>query len=160
MTHSTRGGKPHGYRDQSLPLDITQGVVLRRDSDRMDGGARVYTNVPHLFHHHSPTGFEWGYAGSGPTDLAFNITEWFLRHLGWDCAPMQTYSGDRVFRFAWRLRQEVKRRWIVSIRAEGGTIPYAELRAYFSLQIKGARIAGEDDEPMSWAGYHPQGGRR
>ena len=30
-------------------------------------------NVSHSIVHHSPTGFEWGYGGSGPADLALNI---------------------------------------------------------------------------------------
>ena len=30
-------------------------------------------NVPHSIVRHSPSGFEWGYGGSGPADLALNI---------------------------------------------------------------------------------------
>ena len=36
-------------------------------------GDEVYTNVPWSCIEHSPCGFEWGYAGSGPSDLALNI---------------------------------------------------------------------------------------
>lgn len=29
--------------------------------------------LPHAIRRHSPDGFEWGYVGSGPSDLALNI---------------------------------------------------------------------------------------
>ena len=58
------------FHDQPLDLPIEQrGIVLRRT------GHDVLTNVPHLVVHHSPTGYEWGYGGSGPADLALNILD-------------------------------------------------------------------------------------
>jgi len=41
------------------------------------------TNVPYLVLHHSPTGFAWGFNGSGPTDLGLNLGEYFCRKFGW-----------------------------------------------------------------------------
>ncbi|HEY4690222.1 MAG TPA: DUF6166 domain-containing protein [Anaerolineae bacterium] len=40
-----------------------------------DGDAHVSMGNAMLAHvcHHSPTGFEWGYGGSGPADLALSI---------------------------------------------------------------------------------------
>jgi len=38
----------------------------------------VHTNVPRRIIKHSPTGFDWGYAGSGPADFALNILSVFL----------------------------------------------------------------------------------
>lgn len=43
-------------------------VVLTRDA-----AGNPVTNVPCQVVVHSPTGFEWGYGGSGPADLALNI---------------------------------------------------------------------------------------
>jgi hypothetical protein len=43
---------------------------------REDG--ELITNVPHTIVYHSPTGFEIGYMGSGPTELAWNILYLFL----------------------------------------------------------------------------------
>lgn len=37
----------------------------------VDVGDRAYP-LPHIVHH-SPTGYAWGYAGSGPADLALSI---------------------------------------------------------------------------------------
>jgi hypothetical protein len=38
----------------------------------------VHTSVPHSVIWHSPDGFEYGYAGSGPADLALNILNAFV----------------------------------------------------------------------------------
>jgi hypothetical protein len=54
-----RDGKAHGE-----PSVVVQNVVGDEPSDR-----RPLTHVPY----HSPDGFEWGYAGSGPADLALAI---------------------------------------------------------------------------------------
>lgn len=53
-------------------LSFDGDVILRRG----DGG-EVMTNVPHRIVEHSPDGFEWGYAGSGPAELALNILTMF-----------------------------------------------------------------------------------
>lgn len=50
-----------------LTGDYGDDVVLERR------GNRIATNVPSVRVLHSPTGFEWGYGGSGPADLALNI---------------------------------------------------------------------------------------
>lgn len=44
-----------------------EDVILYREL------GRARTNVQQTIVHHSPDGFEWGYYGSGPTDLALNI---------------------------------------------------------------------------------------
>lgn len=36
------------------------------------------TNIPRNVTRHSPDGFEWGYGGSGPADLALNILLMFV----------------------------------------------------------------------------------
>ena len=51
---------------------------------RIDGGVLVTANgVPldprHDLHNHSPDGFEWGYGGSGPAQLALAV---LADHLG------------------------------------------------------------------------------
>jgi len=52
---------------------LEEALVLQRDGG--DDHAIVRTNVPHLVVHHSPSGFEFGYAGSGPADLALNVCQ-------------------------------------------------------------------------------------
>jgi hypothetical protein len=38
----------------------------------------IKTNVPRRIVRHSPSGFMWGYAGSGPADFALNILSMFI----------------------------------------------------------------------------------
>jgi hypothetical protein len=54
---------------------------------------------------HSPTGFEWGYGGSGPADLAFNILAMFV---------------DKEYAF--KYHQQFKWDFVAKIPREGGTI--------------------------------------
>ena len=44
-------------------------IVCRRGAD----GTAVVEGIRQAWVWHSPTGFEWGYGGSGPADLALNI---------------------------------------------------------------------------------------
>lgn len=56
-----------------LPFDPYRGdIVCQRDAR---GYARF--NIPQRVIRHSPTGMEWGYSGSGPSDLALNILTLF-----------------------------------------------------------------------------------
>ncbi|GBR74704.1 hypothetical protein NO1_1833 [Candidatus Termititenax aidoneus] len=52
--------------------NFNSDIVLSRDSQG------VNTNVPRRIVRHSPDGFEWGYGGSGPSDLALNILSIFV----------------------------------------------------------------------------------
>jgi hypothetical protein len=63
-------------------------------------------NVPHAIVLHSPTGFEWGYGGSGPADLALNI--------------LYAVTGNKEL--ALRHYQEFKWTFIAAMPEEGGTI--------------------------------------
>ena len=47
-------------------------IICRRDDDG------THVNIDQKIIRHSPTGFEWGYAGSGPADLALNILAEFI----------------------------------------------------------------------------------
>lgn len=65
------------------------------------------TNVPQRRVLHSPTGLEWGYAGSGPSDLALNVL------LAFGCEYMEAVA----------LHQEFKREFVATMPREGGRIP-------------------------------------
>ena len=67
-------------------------------------------DIPQRFVVHSPTGFEWGYGGSGPADLALNV-------LGLFVPPPE----------AWRLHQDFKFAFIGNMPREGGTIVAADV---------------------------------
>ncbi|MXY70998.1 MAG: hypothetical protein F4Y47_20910 [Acidobacteriia bacterium] len=88
---------PHRLRD----------IVCRRTAD---GGALV-TGIRQDWVLHSPTGFEWGYLGGGPADLALNI--------------LLFATGDRDFarQHYMRYRNEV----VGWIPKEGGELGAAEV---------------------------------
>ena len=105
------------------------GLVLRRDEDG------VWTNIPHVIIHHSPTGFEFGYGGSGPADLALNVVEIVLHHLGHNGPRQDCYDGD-CFELAWALHQDFKWRFIATAPRDGVRIPYDEICAYIRERME------------------------
>lgn len=105
-----------------------------------DPMTRVSCNISQALVSHSPTGFEWGYSGSGPSDLALNILHLFLpphAHTAdcWDeegllCnLNVKCYDGE-CSREAWALHHEFKSRFIAALPKEGGTIRGDEIRAW------------------------------
>lgn len=74
-------------------------IVLRR----VDG--RPTTNVPRQVVYHSPSGFEWGYGGSGPADLALNI--------------LLLFTDEATAR---QLYQDFKWEFVARVPREGGVI--------------------------------------
>lgn len=92
-------------------------IVLKR----VNGYATA--NVPHAIKYHSPTGFEWGYGGSGPADLALNI--------------LYAVTGDR--KIAMEYHQEFKWDFIAGMPEEGGIIKRSEIIEW--LRKKGYKVA-------------------
>ena len=126
--------------DRYLDIDLAEGIHLHRDEHG------VATNVPHLVVHHSPTGFEWGYGGSGPADLALNIVEAILHRIGYDGARMQCYDGD-CFKLSWRLHQDLKWQFIGPMPRAGGVIPYDTLFSWIRFRFP-------YDKALLARGYH------
>jgi hypothetical protein len=85
-----------------LPFDAaSMDVVCRRTA------SGTAFNIPHALVSHSPTGMEWGYAGSGPSDFALNI--------------LYRFTLDKQFSTKWH--QEFKREFVAKLPEEGGVIP-------------------------------------
>lgn len=57
---------------------------------------------------HSPTGFEWGYCGSGPAQLALAI---LADHLGNDLDALEFYQ-----RFKWAVVAGLPKHWTLTSR--------------------------------------------
>ncbi len=51
----------------------SEDILLKRDPD-----GTPLANIDHTIVRHSPTGFNWGYEGSGPADLSLNILLHFV----------------------------------------------------------------------------------
>ena len=95
------------------PFDIK----LKRDAQ---GYANA--NVLHSVVRHSPTGFEWGYGGSGPADLALNILTAII-------GPEEAQQGG--------LYQRFKEDFIVAMPFEGGTIKASDIDVWLKENRKG-----------------------
>jgi len=86
---------------------------MKHYSGRREGHAAIVTvdgrrlNPRFDLWNHSPTGFEWGYAGSGPAQLALAI---LADHLGNDEQALNLYQ-----RFKWAVVAELPHReWILT----------------------------------------------
>ena len=117
--------------DYALLDPIEAGIVLRRDE------LGVHTNVPHLVTHHSPNGYEFGYGGSGPADLALNIVELVLRRMGYEGPTMKCHQGE-CLEEAWRLHQAFKFDFVAGVERQGGIIPYDTVVAWVTERVEAA----------------------
>lgn len=79
--------------------------------------------VPRHVTNHSPTGFSWGYNGSGPADLALNILEQYLQQSGHDGPRVKMWKGD-CFELAQLLYQKFKQDVVAQIPDDGGAISW------------------------------------
>ena len=108
--------------DDTIEPERNQGSFIPFRGDiicrRTEHGPEV--NIPHRFVKHSPAGFEWGYAGSGPVDLALNA---LAMYIGREKAEE---NG---------LYQEFKREFIATLPFEGGVIKREQVLAW--LKEKG-----------------------
>ena len=57
-----------------------EDVICKRIEIDTNFTKKIMVNVPHEITRKSPTGFEWGYGGSGPSDLALNILYDFTKN--------------------------------------------------------------------------------
>lgn len=104
--------------DDEFINEPTDEVIVMRRTER-----GVQTNVPHLVIDHSPRGYEFGYGGNGPADLALNILELVLRQMGHKGeTTTNTRSGSKCFLMAFELHQAFKWEFIANIPREGGEI--------------------------------------
>ena len=122
--HEEQDGFTTGFIPGSPPETV--GVILQR-SDR-----ETKTNIPSLIVYHSPAGFEWGYAGSGPADLALNIAEYVLRKENFEGSGLveSPQDGRKCFTESWLMHQELKARFIAGVPEHGGVYNYEQIRQW------------------------------
>jgi len=121
--------------DNEIPFG--QALVLKRIPGRSDEDAEAgicVTNIPHLVVHHSPDGFEFGYGGSGPADLALNVCQLYLTLARYRGAQTKCYEGS-CWTAAWALHQDFKREFISSMRRRGGDVPFEKIEAWFQKRM-------------------------
>ena len=102
------------------PLDDAQSRGDCRVFVQSDSGIRPLRHVVH----HSPAGFEWGYGGSGPADLALSI---LADHFGEQPTEQQLARGRCR---CWPLHQPFKWAFIAPAPREGFRLTSAEIAAW------------------------------
>lgn len=101
------------------------GLVCERTTD-----GRLACNIPQRFKWHSPTGFECGYGGSGPADLALNVLAQLVP-LGSDGAEgWKIWDGQSVSATAGLLHHDFKDEFIATLPSQGGTIEIQAIRRW------------------------------
>lgn len=112
-------------------VGLETALVLQR---KLGDPIPVRTNVSHLVVHHSPSGFEFGYGGSGPADLALNVCQYYLNSIGYQGEKIDCFDG-LCWSLAWVLHQDFKWAFIANAPHEGITIPAATIKAWFDEHI-------------------------
>lgn len=77
-------------------------------------------------------GHEWGYGGSGPSDLALDILNWFYPPGRSKEKQVLCFDGQSS-RLAWDLHQEFKQEFITQIPREGGVIKTDDIRQWLTI---------------------------
>ena len=99
---------------------MTTGQAKKGDDivmERKDGVPMV--NLHQRVTRHSPDGFDWGYLGSGPSDLALNI--------------LLIYVDEPT---AWLLHNDFKDKFVAKIEEAGGVIPAQKIQEYLQINNK------------------------
>lgn len=109
-----------------LRTNPEEGIIQQFSFARVNG--ELVTNVPQLVVHHSPSGYEIGYGGSGPADLALNILEYYFRGSG-KVPSIKCYDG-KCTKEAWALHQTFKAEKIATLPQHGGSITLQALHQW------------------------------
>jgi hypothetical protein len=119
--------KPEGFGKAELPpaFGWNQALVWQREPSGLK------TNVRWTVRHHSPSGFEIGYPGSGPADLALNAMAALF--------PKRKEEGVRCFdgsvsHEAWHLHQRFKFDFLDSVDHNSGRIEWETIAAWLAKE--------------------------
>jgi len=116
---------------------ITEGVFMVR----VGGPGDVITNVEHRVKHHSPTGLEYGYGGSGPSDMALNLCEMIVEEEGFETNGFVELSNGSVSRTTYRVYQDVKWALIAKVDDAGGVLAYDRVLDVFKEAADGCGVS-------------------
>lgn len=119
--------KPKGFGQTALSPEFKEGHALIWK--RAEGG-EFQTNVRWRVRHHSPTGFEIGYPGSGPADFALNaMASLFPMSREENASPVECFDG-KVSRAAWHHHQPFKFAFLAGADRQQGQIEWEKIRAW------------------------------
>ncbi|MBA3712356.1 MAG: hypothetical protein H0W76_07880 [Pyrinomonadaceae bacterium] len=123
-----------------LPFDSESiDIVCRREiiegnasgENRLGEVRRLHFNIRPTVIHHSPSGWEWGYAGSGPSDFALNVLQLFVPGDDKGLPSVKCWRGT-CSRFAWLHHIAFKNEFIARLPREGSVIEGATIRAWIA----------------------------
>lgn len=117
-----------GKQDNYISEPIENGLILKRK------GNISMTNIPQLIVDHSPDGFEWGYGGSGPSDLALNVVDLILTKIGFNGSKTKCRKGVAFIK-SYELYQDFKWDIISKIPKNGAVIPYDQMKSWIEKKI-------------------------
>jgi hypothetical protein len=118
-----------GLRRSDRPGDASAYVLE-------DGEMRPLTHYPY----HSPSGFEWGYGGSGPADLALAL---LADVLGEEPTREALDTGAGRFR-SWLLHQDLKADLLVGLPHGGWRVSAGEVAAWAEGRLRELAEAERD----------------
>ncbi len=107
----------------------------------------MHFNIRPKVVHHSPSGWEWGYVGSGPSDFALSILQLFVPSSDRGLPPVKCWRGT-CSRFAWLHHIAFKNEFIARLPRAGGVIEGASIRAWITER---QREDAARDEQMAFS---------
>ena len=141
LEDGSRRGRAHYGQHHDLDWDMERrDVICRRDDDQS-----MHFNLPLRHVHHSPSGWEWGYEGSGPSDFAHNIIAAFEDEF-WEVTPSErvmVWDGSLVHPGVWVHYQAYKRQVVAGIPREGGVLTGDSIREWIRRNVPAT--AGPED---------------
>lgn len=125
--------------NEYMDIPLSSGIRMERRT------AGTATNIRRRVVHHSPDGFEWGYGGSGPADLALNIAQAILLDMGHEGEKVECHKGS-CFAAAWDMHQDLKWKFVGGVPSEGGVIPYKDISEWInSYLLKNQPLPNEEE---------------
>ncbi len=133
------GGKAYrGYRAGDDEIGACRMVVVSSD-----GRNKMISSPLHHVVRHSPSGFEWGYAGSGPADTSLSI---LADYFGERPTKDDVYYG-RGKAVHPALYQQFKRDFITSAPKEGFTITSDQIKDWLAEHARGRVLPPAGETP-------------
>jgi hypothetical protein len=115
-------------------------TTFTRVTCRRTGAIAECEGLPKRRAHHSPTGYEWGYGGSGPADLALNILAAVIpRRDPGDRDRVRLWDGSWVCERTLQLHQHLKWELIARLPREGFTLSRQDIQDWINTADSGER---------------------
>jgi hypothetical protein len=105
---------------------LIAGVTCWRAPD-----GTAISSIPQRHVHYAPMGFDWGFGGNGPADLALNVLALFLP-LAPEATGVALRDGSTVSQSAWALHQEFKYDLIATLPRAGSHITAETIRTWIT----------------------------